>query len=318
MLNLTDPLLGINPVVGNDIPFYLNDERIPFATANFVEHENGHLFLQHFRDEYFEGYLYQASFKKDTRLALSAKPNGTIWFMVQKGQISWINDPIKRVIPENHCCFQPADHPYHHLEIPTGQHDIWAIELSSTFLAHMSSELSGCFEKLVLLDVSQQNGMSNLLNIPNTFRRRIDLLYMISRTTDEIQRMALLTTDQPAYIQEIKQYIESHYYNPIDSVTLARQFRLNPYVMKRCFKKAYGTSISTHLRNVRVNNGKKLLLETDTPIASIAFQVGYESAAGFSRIFGELVGCTPISYRQQFRQKKDITSNNIHDDSPIA
>jgi AraC-like DNA-binding protein len=54
-----------------------------------------------------------------------------------------------------------------------------------------------------------------------------------------------------------------------------------------------------YLAQWRMQAASRLLLETRATIASIAFDVGYESEAAFSRAFKRLVGTPPAAWRRE-------------------
>jgi len=76
--------------------------------------------------------------------------------------------------------------------------------------------------------------------------------------------------------------------------------------LKRRFKKATGLSLIDYIQNLRVEDAKRILENTDTPIEAISYQVGYEEAGFFRRLFKRSVGLTPGQYRRMF---KPITSS---------
>lgn len=65
------------------------------------------------------------------------------------------------------------------------------------------------------------------------------------------------------------------------------------------FKKETGKSIWNYLTKIRLNEAKKLLLETDMKTYEIAFKVGYDNPSYFSKIFKKLEKLTPNEYREK-------------------
>jgi len=58
-----------------------------------------------------------------------------------------------------------------------------------------------------------------------------------------------------------------------------------------------GMSITTYINHIKIEKSKTLLIETTLHINEIAFDIGFESANYFSRIFKKEQGVTPESYR---------------------
>ncbi len=69
----------------------------------------------------------------------------------------------------------------------------------------------------------------------------------------------------------------------------------------RWFLRHTGRTFVAYRNAVRIGTTRRLLLETDASIASIAFTAGFGSLANFNRRFTAAVGCTPRAFRAQRR-----------------
>jgi AraC family transcriptional regulator len=69
----------------------------------------------------------------------------------------------------------------------------------------------------------------------------------------------------------------------------------------RAFKKSTGTTIHSHIRQLRLERIKRLLAADVLPMAAIAAETGYASASQFSAEFRRLTGISPSAYRNQHR-----------------
>ena len=54
---------------------------------------------------------------------------------------------------------------------------------------------------------------------------------------------------------------------------------------------------------VRVNHAGQLLMESDRPVSSICYEVGFNNISNFNRRFLEVKGVTPSEYRRQAGQR---------------
>jgi AraC-like DNA-binding protein len=61
----------------------------------------------------------------------------------------------------------------------------------------------------------------------------------------------------------------------------------------------YNTNYSELIQKTRFEIASKLLRHTDEKIIDIAFELGYEDPAHFTRAFGQLTGVSPSAYRRQ-------------------
>lgn len=71
--------------------------------------------------------------------------------------------------------------------------------------------------------------------------------------------------------------------------------------LKRRFKNATGSSLIEYIQNLRVEESRRILETSDTPIEEISADVGYEDPAFFRRLFKRSTGLTPARYRKMFK-----------------
>ncbi|BCM92521.1 HTH-type transcriptional activator Btr [Abditibacteriota bacterium] len=80
---------------------------------------------------------------------------------------------------------------------------------------------------------------------------------------------------------------------------LAARAFLSPRHFGELFARRTGQSPAAYLRQVRLERGRALLLETNLPIAEVARRTGWNDAAHFSRSFAKKFGAAPRAFRQQ-------------------
>ena len=66
----------------------------------------------------------------------------------------------------------------------------------------------------------------------------------------------------------------------------------------KMFKNKTGFSFSHYIKEVRVMEAAKLLVETDLSITDIALSVGYNDSSYFAKVFKNIKGTTPLAYRR--------------------
>jgi AraC family transcriptional regulator len=79
---------------------------------------------------------------------------------------------------------------------------------------------------------------------------------------------------------------------------LAQEVGMSRYHFSRVFKESMGLSPINYIVRQRIERAKKLLTETDLPIADIALQAGFSGQSHFTTFFRKLVGLTPRSFRR--------------------
>lgn len=80
---------------------------------------------------------------------------------------------------------------------------------------------------------------------------------------------------------------------------IARSLHMSYGHLTRVYKKQTGITIVERLNQIRIENSKELLLNTDYSIKEISFKVGFDSQFYFSRLFRLKTGMTPSEFRQK-------------------
>lgn len=98
-------------------------------------------------------------------------------------------------------------------------------------------------------------------------------------------------------IFRIKQYVLKNYRNNISLNELSQTIYLSASYLSTYFKKQTGQTISDYMIMVRIEQAKRLLVESNNTVNQIAEQVGYPGYRYFSTLFKNVTGVTPIHYR---------------------
>ena len=101
-------------------------------------------------------------------------------------------------------------------------------------------------------------------------------------------------------ISEIHEYLTTHYSEKITVEDLSSRFLISPSYLAHSFKEQYGTSVTSYLLGVRITKAKQMLRFSDEKIEEIGYKVGIGAPAYFSRVFKEIEGVTPSTYREQW------------------
>lgn len=81
---------------------------------------------------------------------------------------------------------------------------------------------------------------------------------------------------------------------------IATMVGLVPRSLARRFEAEIGMTWRATLRRMRVLQAVERLAGDDTPVTTIAYEVGYSSLSAFNTAFRELTGATPSDYRATF------------------
>jgi two-component system response regulator YesN len=91
--------------------------------------------------------------------------------------------------------------------------------------------------------------------------------------------------------------VANHLNGNLHTDAVAAEVGLSRPYFSSIFTKEVGLSFHAYVRRERVHAAAKMLRETEGSIASISEQVGYEDVRSFSKLFQEIMGKTPSSYR---------------------
>jgi transcriptional regulator GlxA family with amidase domain len=102
-------------------------------------------------------------------------------------------------------------------------------------------------------------------------------------------------------ILSAQQWLATHFSvaHPVEQ--MIQQARLAERTFKRRFALATGMSSLEYVQRLRIEDAKRRLERTDTPVDEISWRVGYEDPAFFRRLFKRTTGMAPGAYRKRFR-----------------
>ncbi len=101
----------------------------------------------------------------------------------------------------------------------------------------------------------------------------------------------------------IRCYIDNHYKEPLTLDLLAAEVNVNKYYLSHAYKQTYGISPINYVIARRIQEGKRLLLETDLSLSQISGILGFSSASYFSQSFRKAEGISPVEFRKANTQK---------------
>jgi len=101
-------------------------------------------------------------------------------------------------------------------------------------------------------------------------------------------------------ILKAKKYIEKNYADQNTTLTsVAREVCLSPNHFSTIFSQECKTTFIEYLTNIRIENAKRLILETDMKGYDIAYECGFSDPHYFSYIFKKNTGLSPREFKLQ-------------------
>lgn len=129
-----------------------------------------------------------------------------------------------------------------------------------------------------------------------------ELFACLGTFQDEYIKASLIQRENDAIrpIRRAKQYIQNHYSEPVTLEEVSGIVGLSPAYFSVLFKKTEGEGFARYLTNVRLEQAKILLRESNIPVAEICRRVGYNDTKHFTHIFEKTVGIKPATYRKLY------------------
>ena len=113
----------------------------------------------------------------------------------------------------------------------------------------------------------------------------------------------------PSEIYIVLKYIAKNYSERISIQSLAQMSFLSNSRFITVFKQVVGMTPSRYLREVRLKNACRMLVDTDATIISIASACGFNNISNFNVKFKKMFGMPPQEYRCHFRDYINCKAN---------
>lgn len=184
------------------------------------------------------------------------------------------------------------------LEIRVGQSHFE--KLLGDFVSDTSDLLS---ETVMTTTPAMRNTLVQILN--NTYCGKMRALYMeakmtelfllqIQKSTDQIHQQAFsLGKIDRDKLFEAKQLIELHINQFLTITKLAQLIGMNKRKLMQGFKDLFGTTVYTYIKDLKMEEGKRLLLEEDKYVNEVAEHIGYQNPQHFITAFKKKFGISP-------------------------
>lgn len=108
-----------------------------------------------------------------------------------------------------------------------------------------------------------------------------------------------------ARAKEMILYIEEHYADKVTLDELSASVHISKSECCRCFKRALSLTPVEYLMKYRIYMAASMIKKKDKGAGSfseLAFNVGFNNASYFNKVFKQYLGCTPSEYRRKLAQ----------------
>ena len=129
-----------------------------------------------------------------------------------------------------------------------------------------------------------------------------DFLYEIIRFLAqrfETMMSSIGTSSRDSVLDDILHYIDHNYTQNITLENIAPLFGYNHSYLGKIFSKKTGQSFNSYVDHVRIEQAKRLLLQDDSKVYTVAERVGYKNVDYFHIKFKKYVGQSPAEFRKR-------------------
>lgn len=122
------------------------------------------------------------------------------------------------------------------------------------------------------------------------------------QNTDEFYSIREMKSKANTKLSSVIQYIESHAAEIEKIEDIADACYISRSHLARLFRQELNISVMSYLNSVKLHKASELLLKTNNSIVDVSIECGFNSAQYFSRVFKNLIGCTPHEYRKKYKK----------------
>ncbi len=149
--------------------------------------------------------------------------------------------------------------------------------------------------------------MMDELNASNGLEKWLLLLKVLNTLSQDKNRelCSLLPHNQDVQTDRFEQAL-TQIFNEIDKThnleEVSQKVGMKVSSFCRTFRRRYGLSFIEYVHSIRINNAKKLLIQTKFYIDDICYESGFNNVSFFNRKFKKATGLTPSRYRKLYRE----------------
>ncbi|GAA0136392.1 hypothetical protein YSY43_32330 [Paenibacillus sp. YSY-4.3] len=113
-----------------------------------------------------------------------------------------------------------------------------------------------------------------------------------------------MAVNRPFNIEDIKEYIDQHYFEDIKISMFTEKYFLSREYLMKLFKQQFGFGIHEYMQKVRMDKACVLLDDPSLKIQEVSEMLGYKDKNYFSKAFRNYFGVSPSEYRTKQEEEK--------------
>ncbi|MDR2270190.1 MAG: AraC family transcriptional regulator [Sphingobacterium sp.] len=124
------------------------------------------------------------------------------------------------------------------------------------------------------------------------------LLLQLEQFSDDREVRCVIKKREEDKVHAVREFILQNLDANHSLIELAHQVGTNEFVLKKGFKSLFGTTVFSFWNDAKMEQAKKLLIESDLNISEVADLIGYKNQRHFSSAFKKKFGMLPSIYKK--------------------
>jgi two-component system response regulator YesN len=151
-----------------------------------------------------------------------------------------------------------------------------------------------------------ENEKFSFFNAIDEAKTAASVVEQLHRFIDKAKEIILSKKNQTGHsnLQQILDYIEENYAEPLSLTGVANHFHFNPSYLSSYFATHNKEGFNEYLNRIRIEEAAKLLNNSSIPISEISGHVGYSDHSYFCKVFKKQRGLSPSQYRRNQKLNK--------------
>jgi len=101
-------------------------------------------------------------------------------------------------------------------------------------------------------------------------------------------------------VEKVMEYMNQNFDKTVILADVAKLANMTEVSFSRFFKTHTGISFIDSLLEIRLGHASRLLIDTNQPVAEVAYHCGFNNISNFNRLFKKKKGCTPKQFREDY------------------
>jgi AraC family transcriptional regulator len=108
----------------------------------------------------------------------------------------------------------------------------------------------------------------------------------------------------PSWLSRVRDILHARFAEQLSIRTITAEVGIHPVHLSRTFRRHFGRSIGSYLRELRIERACQDLIASDRPLADVAIAAGFCDQSHLCRILRQRTGLTPTAFRATRRRLK--------------